>query len=141
MLLKEREEVEVVSVQSFINNIEDERKRTDCQMMLKLMEIVTQKNAQMWGKNMIGFGRYHFKYESGREGDFFVTGFSPNQQSVTVYLMPGFDMYKELLKKIGKYKMGNGCLYIDRLEDVSLKPLACLIELTVEKMHQTYVCE
>ena len=130
-----------LQVQGFMDGIEDEKKRVDCQLMLRVMERVTQKEPKMWGKNMVGFGTYHYQQSNGRDAEFFLTGFSPNQQCVTVYIMSGFDMYTSLLKKVGKFRAGNGCLYIDRLEDVSLPPLACLIQLSLDKMKKMYDCE
>ncbi|MDX8383536.1 MAG: DUF1801 domain-containing protein [Ghiorsea sp.] len=130
-----------LQVQDFMDHIEGEKKRVDCQLMLRMMERVTQQVPTMWGKNMVGFGRYHYQQKNGCDAEFFVTGFSPNQQCLTIYIMSGFDMYANLLRKVGKFRAGNGCLYIDRLEDVSLTALACLIHLSVDKMHQMYDCE
>jgi hypothetical protein len=85
----------------------------------------------MWGTSIIGFGDHHYVYESGREGDWFIAGFSPRVQNLTLYMMGGFD--QELMKKLGKYKTGKGCLYINKLEDVDTKVLNKLITTSVKK--------
>ena len=92
----------------------------------------------MWGTSIIGFGDYHYKYESGREGDYFLTGFSPRKQNLTLYIFGGFDEHGELLKKLGKYSLGKGCLYIKKLEDVDTKVLKELVTRSVKKMAKTY---
>ena len=81
----------------------------------------------MWGPSMVGFGRYHYKYDSGREGDSFLTGFSPRKQALTIYVMPGFGEYEGLLSRLGKHKTGKSCLYINKLEDVDPEVLEELI--------------
>jgi hypothetical protein len=91
----------------------------------------------MWGSSIIGFGNYHYVYASGREGDYFLTGFSPRKQNLTLYIMAGFDQYDELMKKLGKYKTGKSCLYIKKLEDIDLSTLRELVKQSVEHMAQT----
>jgi hypothetical protein len=113
------------SVEKFLEGIKDEKKREDCFQLLKIMKKATKAEPKMWGTSMIGFGDYHYVYASGREGDWFLTGFSPRAQSLTLYMMGGFDA--STLKKLGKYKTGKGCLYINKLEDVDLKVLNELI--------------
>ena len=98
------------SVDKFLQGIKDEKKREDCYQILKIMKKATKSEPRMWGTSIIGFGDYHYKYESGRENDWFLTGFSPRVQNLTLYMMGGFD--NEVLKKLGKYKTGKGCLYI-----------------------------
>ena len=119
------------SVDQFLQGIKDENKREDCYQVLKIMKKVTKSEPKMWGPSIIGFGDHHYVYESGREGDWFVTGFSPRVQNLTLYLMGGFD--RELLKKLGKYKTGKGCLYINKLADVDLKVLNELIATSVKQ--------
>ena len=91
----------------------------------------------MWGASIIGFGSYHYKYASGREGDWFVTGFSPRKQNLTLYIMSGFDEYGKLLQKLGKHKTSKACLYINRLSDISLPTLRELVKLSVEHVAKT----
>ena len=119
------------SVEAFLNSVEDEKKRQDCLTILEIMKQITKAEPQMWGTSMIGFGTYHYKYESGREGDWFVAGFSPRKQNLTLYIMAGFSRYDELLSKLGKFKTGKSCLYIKKIEDVDLKTLKELIKQSV----------
>ncbi len=124
-----------VSVDKFLQEIRDEKKRADCYQILKIMKKATKAEPKMWGTNIIGFGDYHYKYESGRENDWFLTGFSPRLQNLTLYMMGGFD--GELLKKLGKYKTGKGCLYINKLEDVDTKVLTKLVTKSVKKISKS----
>ena len=113
------------SVEKFLEGIKDEGKRQDCYELLKIMKKATKAEPKMWGTSIIGFGDHHYIYESGREGDWFLTGFSPRAQNLTLYMMGGFD--REALKKLGRYKTGKGCLYINKLADVDIKALNELI--------------
>jgi hypothetical protein len=115
-------------VEQFLNSVEDERKRQDSFTILELMKQITGEEPKMWGSSMVGFGSYHYKYDSGREGDMMLTGFSPRKQNLTLYLMGGFEQHEELLKKLGKHTLGKGCLYIKRLSDVDMPTLKTLIE-------------
>ncbi|HCA42430.1 MAG TPA: DUF1801 domain-containing protein [Bacteroidetes bacterium] len=112
----------------FINQVEDEKKRKDSLVILKMFKEITGEKPKMWGPSMIGFGKYHYKYESGHEGDCFITGFSPRKQALTLYVLGNFKGKDELLAKLGKYKNGKSCLYIKKLEDVDLSVLRKLIE-------------
>jgi len=115
------------SVDKFIESIPDFDTRNDCWTLLNMMKQITKAEPQMWGESIIGFGNYHYKYESGREGDWFITGFSPRKQNLTLYVMTGFGEYELLLKKLGKHKTGKSCLYIHKLDDVDLNVLKELI--------------
>ena len=119
------------SVDKFLQGVTDQKKREDCYQILKIMKKATKAEPKMWGTAIIGFGDYHYKYESGRENDWFITGFSPRKQNLTFYMMGGFD--SEVLKKLGKYKTGKGCLYINKLEDVDVKVLNELITQSVKQ--------
>jgi hypothetical protein len=119
------------SVDKFLQGIKDEKKRQDCYQILKIMKKATKAEPKMWGTAIIGFGDYHYKYESGRENDWFLAGFSPRVQNLALYMMGGFD--KEVLKKLGNYKTGKGCLYINKLEDVDLRVLNELITQSVKQ--------
>ena len=121
------------SVEKFLNGIKDEKKREDSFKILKMMKQITKSEPKMWGSSMVGFGNYHYKYASGREGDWFLTGFSPRKQSLTLYMMSYLEKHENILKKLGKYKTGKGCLYIKQLEDVDMKVLKELISTTVKK--------
>ncbi len=129
--------VNAQSVRKFLNGITDEKKRQDCFTVLELMKQAARAEPEMWGSSIIGFGRYHYKYESGREGEWFLTGFSPRKQNLTLYIMAGFEEYDELLKQLGKYKTGKACLYIKRLDEVNLPTLKKLIQQSVKHMAKT----
>ena len=126
------------SVTEFMNSIEDSRMRTDARKVAAMMRRATGKRARMWGTSMVGYGAYHYRYASGREGDFMLTGFSPRKQALTVYIMPGFTPFDKLMKKLGKYKTGKSCLYIKRLTDVDEDVLERLIDGSVEYMRKKY---
>lgn len=114
-------------VHAFLAAIEDEHKRQDCYALLELMRTATGEEPRMWGDSIVGFGSYHYKYASGREGDWFLTGFAPRKQALTLYIMAGFDAYDELMSQLGKHKIGKSCLYIKRLADVDEDVLRMLV--------------
>ena len=124
-------QVTKASIEKFLDGIKDEKKRQDCYQLLKIMKKATRAEPKMWGTSIIGFGDHHYVYASGHEGDWFLTGFSPRAQNLTLYMMGGFD--GESLKKLGKYKTGKGCLYINKLEDVDTKVLNELITKSVKR--------
>jgi hypothetical protein len=124
------------SVTTFLNSIKNEKKRRDSFTILDLMKEITREEPEMWGTSIIGFGRYHYKYASGREAEWFLVGFSPRVQSLTLYIMSGFDAYDDLLGKLGKYKTGKSCLYINKLEDVEPSILRELITESVAHMRK-----
>jgi len=122
------------SVTKFLNSVTDEQKRKDCFEILEMMKQVTKEEPKMWGSSIVGFGSYHYKGKSGREGDWMLTGFSPRKQNLALYLMGGFDTHQDLLKKLGKFKTGVGCLYIKKLADVDRKVLQELVQASVKRM-------
>jgi len=122
------------SVLDFLNSVENEKKRADSFAILDLLREVTGVDPIMWGDSIIGFGTYHYKYASGREADWFLTGFSPRKQSLTLYIMSGFSEYDQLLGQLGKYKTGKSCLYINKLEDIDMVILRDLVEQSVGHM-------
>ncbi len=126
--------VNTASVEKFLNSVAAEQARKDCYEILKIMKQVTKEEPKMWGASIVGFGSYHYKGASGREGDWMLTGFSPRKQNLTLYLMGGFEAHKDLLKKLGKYKTSVGCLYIKKLEDVDKKVLKELVTESVKRM-------
>jgi len=126
-----------VSVEAFLNGIADERKRQDAFTVLHLMAEVTGEAPTMWGESIVGFGRYHYKYASGREADWMLTGFSPRKQNLTVYIMAGFAQYDELLARLGKHSTGSSCLYIKKLQDIDLAVLRELVSQSVAHMKAT----
>lgn len=126
------------SVETFLETIADEAVRDDCFALVKLMKKATGSKPKMWGPSIIGFGQYHYKYDSGHEGYACLTGFSPRKQNITVYVMPGFTQHPGLLKQLGKHKAGKGCLYIKTLEDVSVKVLEDLVGKSVDFLKKKY---
>ena len=116
------------SVEEFLNGVDDEQRRRDCFRVLEIMKAATRTEPAMWGTSIVGFGRYNYKYESGTKGEWFLMGFAPRRQDLTLYLMSGAYRYPELLKKLGKHKTGKACLYIKKLEDVHLPTLKQLIK-------------
>ena len=128
------------SVVLFIKSIENESRRKDCKQLSKLMREITGKRAKMWGDSIVGFGKYHYKYKTGREGDLCVTGFSPRKQNLTIYIMPGFSKYQSLLKKLGRHKTSVSCLYLKNLDTINMKVLKQLIQRSVKDMQKLYQC-
>jgi hypothetical protein len=126
-----------MSVENFLDGIDDERKRQDSFAILEMMKQITGAEPKMWGDTMVGFGDYHYKYESGREGNTFLTGFSPRKQNLTLYIMAGFDEQDALLNKLGKHKTGKSCLYINKLADVDQSVLKEMIERSYNHMIST----
>lgn len=124
------------SVTDFLNGIKDEQKKADSFEILKMMRQVTRQEPKMWGSSIVGYGNYHYKGTSGREGDWFVAGFSPRKQNLTLYVMGGFTPHNNLLKKLGKHKTGVGCLYINKLADVDMKVLKELLRQAVKTANQ-----
>lgn len=129
--------VNEASVEDFLNSIPDEQKRQDSFAVLKLMQEVTGAEPKMWGDSIVGFGVYHYKYASGREGDWFLVGFSPRKQNLTLYIMAGFEGYDALMSKLGKYKTGKSCLYLKKLGDVHQETLRELVRQSVAHMIAT----
>lgn len=122
------------SVNEFIGKVADEKRRTDCRAIIKLMTEATGAKPEMWGPSIVGFGRYHYKYESGREADWMITGFSPRKSDLTLYLMGGFDRVPDLMKRLGKHKTGKGCLYLKNLDEVDLDVLRELVDQSVARL-------
>lgn len=116
------------SVTAFLNKLTDEQKRKDSYKILEMMREISGEEPKMWGTSIIGFGEYHYKYKLGRKGDFLRIGFSPRKQNLTLYIMPGFDKFQELLSKLGKYTTGKSCLYLKSLAAVDLKIMKQLIK-------------
>jgi hypothetical protein len=127
------------SVETFLKRIPDEGQRRDCQTLVEWMGEASGEEPVMWGASVIGFGKYHYRYASGREGDWFVVGVSPRKQNLTLYLMNGVGQQRELLAKLGKHKIGVGCLYIKSLDDVHRPTLRQLIRKSVKEMRKLAV--
>ena len=126
------------SVADFIGTIADAKKREDASSVAALMAEITGAPAQMWGASIVGFGRYRYHYASGRKGEFFETGFSPRKRALTLYIMPGFGEYGNLLEKLGRHSLGKSCLYIKRLADIDLEVLRELVTLSVQAIREKH---
>lgn len=125
------------SVEAFIDSVAHDKRREDCRTVAALMTEITGEPPSMWGSSIIGFGAYHYRYASGREGEWPLTGLSPRKQSLTLYIMAGFSRYESLLGQLGKHKTGKSCLYINKLEDVDMAVLRTLIEESVAFLRQS----
>jgi hypothetical protein len=125
------------NVEDFLNKVENETKRNDSFKILKIMKELTQEEPVMWGASIVGFGSYHYKYTSGREGDWMIVGFSPRKQNLTLYIMDGFDRYNKILERLGKFTTGKSCLYIKKLEDVDIPTLKELISESITHVKES----
>jgi hypothetical protein len=126
------------SVAAFLNAIEDTQKRADAKKIAAMMREATGSRAKMWGKSIVGFGSYHYKYASGREGDWMLIGFSPRKQNLTLYIMSGFREFDALMSQLGQHKTGKSCLYVKRLADIDLKVLESLMKRSIRYMRSNY---
>ncbi|RKR00448.1 DUF1801 domain-containing protein [Maricaulis maris] len=126
------------SASEFIASIENPTRRADAETMLAMMQRITGWQPRMWGPSIIGFGEYHYKYESGREGDFMRTGFSPRKANLVLYIMPGYADYSDKLARLGKHKIGKSCLYINKLADIDMAVLEEIIEAGLDDMARKY---
>lgn len=124
------------SVDAFLAEVADPKQREDSLRVKEIMEEITGEAPKMWGGSIVGFGSYHYKYKSGHEGDWFLTGFSPRKGNLTLYIVPGFESYGRLMSELGTYKTGKSCLYVKKLEDVDLPTLKKLIKESVAHMEK-----
>lgn len=130
------------SVLDFLNGVKDEQKKADSLELLKIFESVTKEKAMMWGKSIVGFGSYHYKStRSKQEGDWPLTGFSPRKQNISLYIMPGFKEFGDLLDELGTHKVSGGCcLYLKKLSDVNIPVLKKIIKKSVKMMKGKHNC-
>ncbi len=126
-------------VLAYLQSVANERRREDSLVVLEMMGAVTGLPAEMWGTSIVGFGSYHYKYASGREGDFMLTGFAPRKQALTLYIMGGHERYAELFARLGKHRRGKSCLYINKLADVDLAVLHEIIAESVAFMRSEHL--
>jgi Domain of unknown function (DU1801) len=124
------------SVSDFLNGIPDERRRRDCLTLVDVMEKATKLKPEMWGSAIVGFGRYRYKYPSGREGEWFVAGFSPRKQNLTLYILPGIERYSKHLQKLGRHTIGRSCLYVKTLDDVHMPTLKTIVKEAFKDIKQ-----
>ena len=126
------------SVTSFLDSVVDEIQRRDIHTLIRIIKGITGEEPVMWGPSIIGFGSYHYKYDSGREGDMMLTGFSPRKQSLSLYIMAGFTKYEALMQKLGKHKTGKSCLCIKRLSEINTDVLMELIKASYNHYNHKY---
>jgi hypothetical protein len=125
------------SVHDFIASVDDPQKRNDSMALLKIFKEVLGEEPVMWGPSIVGFGSYHYVYKSGREGDWFLTGFSPRRQALTIYVMGGFEGHDALLEKLGRVKVSQGsCIYVKRLADLDMQVLENLVTASVKQLQK-----
>lgn len=126
------------SVAAFIDSVDDEDQRADARALVDMMRDATGAEPKMWGSSIVGFGSYHYRYDSGREGDWMMCGFSPRKGKMSLYIMPGLEKYARFLEKLGKHSTGKSCLYVRKLDDVDREVLRRLIETAVRDMRAKY---
>ncbi|SFR47135.1 protein of unknown function (DU1801) [Yoonia tamlensis] len=128
----------VQSVTEFIASVEPQRRRDDATVLNALFQEITGWQPRLWGPAIVGYGQYHYKYESGREGDFLATGFSPRKANMVLYIMPGYADFGDILARLGKHKLGKSCLYINKLDDVDLDVVAEIIRAGLDDLGARY---
>jgi len=126
------------AVEDFLAKVTPLEKQQDCFKILEILQKETNETPILWGGNMVGFGTYHYKYETGREGDWFVTGFAPRAQNITLYLLCGLDNQSTLLQQLGKYKIGKSCLYIKQLKDINIDVLKKLVQYNIQEVKRVW---
>ena len=126
------------SVAAFIRAVPDEARRKDCRALISMMREATGARPKLWGSSIVGFGSYHYKYPTGREGEWFITGFSPRKGNLSIHIMAGCARYGELLQKLGKHKTGVACLYVKKLADIDLATLRALVKESFEHVSKTF---
>jgi hypothetical protein len=125
------------SVNEFINSLTDEKQRNDSEMLIKIMSELSSSPPKMWGDSIIGFGQYRYKYASGREGDWFLVGFSPRKANISLYIISYLENFNELMMQLGKYKTGKSCIYIKKIEDINLDILKELISISIAELKKS----
>lgn len=121
------------SVEKFITSVKDESRRDDCYAVIEIMKAITKQEPAMWGSSIVGFGSYTYQYAGGKEADWPLAAFSPRKQDLTIYIMPGFENYPDLMKKLGKFKTSKACLYIKKLDDIHIPTLKQLIKTSIQE--------
>lgn len=128
----------VTDVAGFIAQVDPARRRDEAEKLNELFKTASGFAPKIWGSSLIGYGRYHYTYASGREGEFLATGFAPRKARLSIYIMPGYQDYSQLLSRLGKHKHGKSCLYINKLDDVDLTVLSELVEQGLKDLNKTW---
>ena len=126
-------------IDNYLTSLTNKTREKDARMLLPLMEKASGYKAHLAG-TMIGFGQYHYQYESGHSGDWFVTGYAPRAQNTVIYIMPGFDGFEDLLAQLGKHKLGKSCLYLGAMKNINLEVLMAMVSKSVAVMQSRYDC-
>lgn len=129
------------SVKDFLNSVQSERRAEEARALDELFRATTGFDPVMWGPSMIGYGRYHYRYASGREGDFLATGFSPRKSALVIYIMPGYADFGGILARLGKHKLGKSCLYVNKLADIDMQVLSELIRAGLDDLGRIWPVE
>lgn len=140
-MVDNKTEVTEVAIAEFLAQVEPERRRADAQRLDEIFREVSGFEPRMWGPSILGYGRYHYKYESGREGDFLATGFAPRKANLVIYIMPGYTDFSAILARLGKHKIGKSCLYINKMDDIDLGALKELIAAGIEDLGRHWPVE
>ncbi|MQY43765.1 DUF1801 domain-containing protein [Epibacterium sp. SM1969] len=127
-----------LDVQAFLAQVEPARRSDEAAQLLHLFSQATGFEPKIWGSSIIGFGRYHYTYASGREGAFLATGFAPRKARLSIYIMPGYQDYGALLARLGKHKLGKSCLYVNKLADIDLAVLSELIQRGLQDLNKIW---
>jgi hypothetical protein len=130
-----------VAVDEYLSQVEPERRRVDAQRLDQIFREVSGFAPRMWGPSIVGYERYHYRYESGRAGDFLATGFAPRKANLVIYIMPGYTDFSAILARLGKHKIGKSCLYINKLDDIDLDVLKELIAAGIEDLGRHWPVE
>ncbi len=130
-----------VSVEDFVNSVENEQKRKDSFVLIERMKKITGKEPKMWGPSIIGFGKYHYKYKSGHQGDAPLCGFSPRKSAISLYVFTGLERHEYLLEVLGKFTMGKACIYVKKLSDIDLDVMGKIIRETTKFLKEKYEVE
>lgn len=137
-MAKNKTEFTDKNVDDFLQTVENEQKRKDSYELIALMEKITGEKAKMWGPSIVGFGNYHYKYESGHEGNAPLVGFSPRKTAISLYVFTGLQEHEHLLENLGKFTMGKACIYVKKLADINLNVLTVLMKHSIDYVSTKY---
>lgn len=137
-MTKNKTEFTDKNVDDFLQTLESEQKRKDSYELIALMEKITGEKAKMWGSTIVGFGNYHYKYESGHEGNAPLIGFSPRKTAISLYVFTGLQEHEHMLENLGKFTMGKACIYVKRLTDINLDALTGLLNHSIDYVSTKY---